>query len=314
MSYCWDALLEEWYVNDTGGLEHGYTVHQRPARKANDTASPLAFTLAVRGGLSPQITDDQRGVRFVDAKGGTALTYTGLTVFDADGKDVPARFEQHGGLLRLLVEEADARYPLNIDPVAQQAYLKASNTDADDNFGCSVSISGDTVVVGAYGEDSNATGVNHPNQGDNSVSYAGAAYVFKMPSGCKARSQTVGFGCIAKGQPPSLSVSRPVQGYKSEIFLSSLAPKKLGVVLLGLPHTGIPLGSGCMAYFDIRLPTVPVFFTTDASESWLSPPILVGYSPALTCSNIGLQAAVDDLATAPFGMALSNGVWITIGN
>ncbi len=37
MSYRWDAPLEEWYVNDTRGLEHGYTVQQRPARKANDT-------------------------------------------------------------------------------------------------------------------------------------------------------------------------------------------------------------------------------------------------------------------------------------
>ncbi|MEE2888658.1 MAG: hypothetical protein VX951_14610, partial [Planctomycetota bacterium] len=90
MSYRWDALLEEWYLNDTRGLEHGYTLHQRPARKASDAQSPLAFTLAVRGGLSPQITDNQRGVRFVDPNGGTALTYTGLIAFDADGKDVPA--------------------------------------------------------------------------------------------------------------------------------------------------------------------------------------------------------------------------------
>ena len=59
----------------------------------------------------------------------------------------------------------------------QQAYLKASNTGAGDSFGYSVAISGDTVVVGAYGEASNATGVNG-NQGDNSAAHAGAAYVF----------------------------------------------------------------------------------------------------------------------------------------
>ena len=50
----------------------------------------------------------------------------------------------------------------------QQAYLKASNTGADDYFGWSVAVSGDTVVVGALGEDSNATGVNG-NQSDNSA-------------------------------------------------------------------------------------------------------------------------------------------------
>ncbi|MCA8944156.1 MAG: integrin, partial [Planctomycetes bacterium] len=60
---------------------------------------------------------------------------------------------------------------------AQQAYLKPSNTDAGDRFGYSVGISGDTIVVGAYGEDSSATGVGG-NQGDNSATDSGAAYVF----------------------------------------------------------------------------------------------------------------------------------------
>ena len=35
------------------------------------------------------------------------------------------------------------------DPIAQQAYLKASNTGDGDVFGNSVAVSGDTVVVGA---------------------------------------------------------------------------------------------------------------------------------------------------------------------
>ena len=59
---------------------------------------------------------------------------------------------------------------------SQQAYLKASNTGAGDYFGISVAVSGDTVIVGAIGEDSSTTGVNStPNE---SAIYAGAAYVF----------------------------------------------------------------------------------------------------------------------------------------
>src|SRR5262249_8159633 len=42
---------------------------------------------------------------------------------------------------------------------SQQAYLKASNTDWSDQFGYSVAISGDTVVVGASHEASKAEGV-----------------------------------------------------------------------------------------------------------------------------------------------------------
>jgi len=59
----------------------------------------------------------------------------------------------------------------------RQAYVKASNTDSGDLFGSSVSISGNLMVVGAPGEDSNATGVDG-NQANNDADEAGAAYVF----------------------------------------------------------------------------------------------------------------------------------------
>jgi len=60
---------------------------------------------------------------------------------------------------------------------SQQAYLKASNTDAVDTFGSSVAVSGDTAIVGASLESSSATGVNG-DESDNSAGGAGAAYVF----------------------------------------------------------------------------------------------------------------------------------------
>ena len=60
---------------------------------------------------------------------------------------------------------------------SQQAYLKASNTGAGDNFGEPVDVSGDTIVVGAEAEDSNATGVNGILT-NNSAAGSGAAYVF----------------------------------------------------------------------------------------------------------------------------------------
>ncbi|MBK8498776.1 MAG: FG-GAP repeat protein [Flavobacteriales bacterium] len=50
---------------------------------------------------------------------------------------------------------------------SQQAYLKASNTDEYDGFGNQVAIAGETVVVCADGESSDADGVN-VDQADNS--------------------------------------------------------------------------------------------------------------------------------------------------
>ena len=60
---------------------------------------------------------------------------------------------------------------------SQQAYIKASNTDSDDVFGQSVAVSGDTLVVGAPGEASRATGIDG-NENGNQDPFAGAAYVF----------------------------------------------------------------------------------------------------------------------------------------
>jgi hypothetical protein len=58
-----------------------------------------------------------------------------------------------------------------------EAYLKASNPDAEDRFGESVAISVDTIVVGATGEDSGG------GRTDNSLIDSGAAYVFERREG-----------------------------------------------------------------------------------------------------------------------------------
>src|SRR5262245_19236121 len=73
--------------------------------------------------------------------------------------------------------------------VRQTAYLKASNPDPSDHFGCGgtvqghtgsgvvISADGRTLAVGAPHEASNAAGVNG-RQADNSLFDAGAVYVF----------------------------------------------------------------------------------------------------------------------------------------
>ncbi|MFM9958763.1 MAG: GC-type dockerin domain-anchored protein [Phycisphaerales bacterium] len=145
----------------------------------------LRLTLAVRGGLAPIVRSDGRDVAFVDERGAAVVNYDGLKVFDSTGAMLPARFDVGGAdrqELVLTVDDAGAVYPVTIDPVAQQAYLKASNTEANDWFGSAVAVDGDTVVVGAPDEDSEATGVNG-DQGGSSAQGAGAAYVFVRAAG-----------------------------------------------------------------------------------------------------------------------------------
>ncbi len=174
LTYKREENVHEWFINDERGLEHGFTIQKRPA-DASDSEAPLVLTFGVRGNLHPMISGSE--VRFVDSQGRVVVTYTMLKAWDAAGKSLPAYFFASNAGVGLSVDERGAHYPITIDPIAQQAYLKASNTGAGDAFGAAVAISGDTVVVGAFEEDSAATGVNG-NQTDNSASASGAAYVF----------------------------------------------------------------------------------------------------------------------------------------
>jgi hypothetical protein len=72
---------------------------------------------------------------------------------------------------------------------SQQAYIKASKTGPDDQFGFGVSLSadGNTLAVSAPYEDSAATGING-DQADNSMPNSGAVYVFSR-SGTKWSQQ-----------------------------------------------------------------------------------------------------------------------------
>ncbi|MBL8217152.1 MAG: hypothetical protein JNK87_40905 [Bryobacterales bacterium] len=171
LSYLHDQDLTEWFVNEKRGLEHGFTLHRRSAESIG-----VRLELTVQGDLYPRAMPDRTGVQFVDAGGATVVSYSGLKAWDADGKDVSARLGTSGDRVVFTLDDSGARYPITIDPWAQQVYLKASNSQAYDYFGFSVAISGDTVVVGAPYEDSSTTGVNTTPNNDGTNS--GAAYVF----------------------------------------------------------------------------------------------------------------------------------------
>ncbi len=70
------------------------------------------------------------------------------------------------------------------DSWAQTAYIKASNTGQDDNFG-KLSLSGDgkTLVVSAFKEDNSATGVNSLGADNDNKTDSGAVYVFESSGG-----------------------------------------------------------------------------------------------------------------------------------
>jgi FG-GAP repeat len=142
------GAMTEWYVNGPAGLEQGFTVNEPPSVL---DGKPLILAIAVSGNLSLQMNSDRTNIALNASNGTRELVYTGLTAFDATGRKLPSTLEVRNNNLFIQVDDAQAQYPIVIDPWLQEAELTASNGGAQQKFGFSVAISGDTIFVGALG-------------------------------------------------------------------------------------------------------------------------------------------------------------------
>ena len=173
ITYQWNDNLREWWVNSEQKLEQWFVLQHKP--EGNNKQKPLTLQMTLQSELKTELRNNT--LTFTNAAG-TNISYNKLKVWDAQGKTIPAQMKLTGNTLSLLVDDQQAQYPLTIDPsFTQQTYLKASNTDEGDQFGFSVAISNNTLVVGARNESSNSIGVND-DENNNLASRSGAAYVF----------------------------------------------------------------------------------------------------------------------------------------
>ena len=76
ISYAKADGLTEWFINDTRGLEQGWTLAKR--LEGSGTSGPVRLDLTVRGGLRPQFCPEGGSVAFINHSGDAALTYGGL--------------------------------------------------------------------------------------------------------------------------------------------------------------------------------------------------------------------------------------------
>ncbi len=155
--------VSEWYVNDPKGLEQGFTLNQP---KGFDGKSPVILSLRYEGALTPKKVSDT-AVAFY--KGNVkAFDYKGLKAYDAKNKELDAKLSLNNGRLHIVIDASQAAWPVTVDPIfatEQKVVGVTSDADAGDSFGLSVSVSGDTVLIGT------------PNdQGDTSVQ-SGSVYV-----------------------------------------------------------------------------------------------------------------------------------------
>ena len=156
--------FSEWYVNKASGLEWGFALATRPVGR-DSTPGRVVLSFSQRGGPAP----DGYGTSFklTDGSGDTIVDYGGLYVYDVTGQRLPIRLTGHEEGFSILVDDAQAVYPITTHPQwIQQERLEAFDAEAGDDFGLSVALSRDTAIVAA------------PNDTVSAGVAGGSAYVF----------------------------------------------------------------------------------------------------------------------------------------
>jgi hypothetical protein len=152
-----------------------------------DDATLAALTVTP-GSLSPEFDAEVTAYvvsvpRFVPAVALTAeatdedatIAIDGVEVDGGDAVEIDVAIEAMTTVDVAVTAPSGATETYEVVLVGEEAtgdYIKASNTDNDDAFGTSVALDGDTLVVGAPGEDSSDDG------DDDDADGAGAVYVF----------------------------------------------------------------------------------------------------------------------------------------
>ncbi|GDX80302.1 hypothetical protein LBMAG42_21130 [Deltaproteobacteria bacterium] len=152
LTYAHDGL-SEWFVGAPEGLEHGWTLEERP-----DGAG------AVRFGIDTDATllDVSMDVATWLDDAGSEWRYADPAAFDATGEPLDIWFSAEGNQLVVNVDDTGATYPIEIDPVLTTADVTLTGPSASGRFGESVSSAGDVnndgyddVIVGASRVSSN---------------------------------------------------------------------------------------------------------------------------------------------------------------
>lgn len=108
--------IEEWYRPTKRGLEHGWTIAERPSGEVEE---PLWVYFEFSGDLGARILPDERTIWLLDARAQLRMRYEGLKAWDANGVPVEAVFATNPRGLGVRVEDESAVYPITIDPLLQ---------------------------------------------------------------------------------------------------------------------------------------------------------------------------------------------------
>ncbi|MGE3164085.1 MAG: FG-GAP-like repeat-containing protein [Planctomycetota bacterium] len=230
--------LTEWIEIAEDGVRLEWLVHRPPGGRPSGS---LRLEIAVRSGLRLR-QDPRGGIEFLDGSERVALCFSGLAVWDALGRELPAGMGIEGDSLVIHVDTNGAVFPIWIDPLANVpsaillsdqsltgiGYTLATLRANDDDY--------DDLAVGEAGYDVGAL----TWAGRVSV-YFGSAFGLTDPSGWmqpgQASNAWFGTGVASAGDTngdsiPDLLIQRngppPPLQWAGEVFVFPGGPQGLG--------------------------------------------------------------------------------------
>lgn len=168
---------------DEDGLVGGINGEQYHGKENQDTSNGAVYVFVNTNGTwsqqayikasNPHV-NDLFGIRLGISTNGNVLVASSV-LQDGGGRGVNANQQDFSA------EESGAVYVFTRTGTTwtQRAYLKSPNSEAYDEFGSGLALSGDgnTLAVAAWGEDGGSAGIGG-NMNDNSVRASGAVYVY----------------------------------------------------------------------------------------------------------------------------------------
>ena len=146
VEYQYPEGITEWYVNGPLGLQQGFTFESKPSPSDE---GPLVVGLTVSGDVTVEVNKYGTSAVLSNQESLSSLRYGGLYAYDANGAELGARLQATANGLSIMVDDEGAEYPITIDPFLEKAHVIGYADDPRREFGISVSVSGDTVAVGA---------------------------------------------------------------------------------------------------------------------------------------------------------------------
>jgi VCBS repeat-containing protein len=165
---------KEWFVNDVRGLEHGIDLARRP--DGHNKQSWLRLDFDVNTTLEGAITEDEKSATWTSPNG-RVLRYQDLRAWDANNQKLATKMvlskNNRGHLLQWRIDDRTAVYPITIDPTfTEDATMTHPGGELGKEFGCSVALTSDLMVVGACMDDASAQ-----------ITSSGAAYLYGRDQG-----------------------------------------------------------------------------------------------------------------------------------